>query len=167
MTHHNDPEHLPEHYNLLFTTPERNLTHRSHDTAIPIDLSDGDYILEYVYICAFNPGLTRVDMDVRLHEITLEQANALMNGCGPLTCEERHVTRTCSFRIPGWVPQTIRVSARASFSVAFTVPFVSLRDFYATCKNSEALSKGVRLWLEGFEFEDNHLITVQPAARNW
>jgi hypothetical protein len=51
--------------------------------------------------------------------------------------------------------------------VAFTVPFVSLRDFYATCKDIGALSKGVRLWLEGFEFEDNEFITVQAAASNW
>jgi hypothetical protein len=59
------------------------------------------------------------------------------------------------------------VSAQARFSVAFGVPFVSLRDFYATCKNSNALSKGVRLWLEDLEFEEYQLITVQPAASNW
>lgn len=62
---------------------------------------------------------------------------------------------------------TLVVSVRANLSIAFAVPFVSVPDFYNTCKDSEALPSGVRLWLEDIEFEDYQLITLRPEPNNW
>ncbi|MCE5310696.1 MAG: hypothetical protein LLG20_23905 [Acidobacteriales bacterium] len=94
----------------------------------------------------------------------VESAEELLSSVGP-ACPDGNIQtdiETVTFH-----GDTLTVSARVHFSAAFAVPFVSVEDFCETCNGNQALGKGVRLWLEDFEFEDYELITVQPVGTNW